>query len=388
MADFFPLISRAVKALPETATLVEREAIYDRARAALTRQLRSAEPALAEETVEKELAGLEAAVLRVEAGLSIGSEPAIETQISEAVAVAANIKPIEPVAKPAEASQPAAVPTDIPETVKPIVRPRVPLASVNQRQRKTGNFGIVLAAGLPIVLGIMGVIGIFAYQNRLKPEDFKTAAKTAVTETARVTGAEPATVKDVPKVAEPALPIIPVAVRASIYEENPTNPQLRVERRGAIVWRTEPDSVDQGAAASLRLRGSMEFPDAKLNAEFLMRRNLDASFPASHTLDIRFTAMGPDAKTVKSISLPEFRTELLEKGPILQAVKAPDVDNTFLIALVNVEPFQTTNIDLLKKPGWLFFELRYSDNKRGEFVFEKGTAGERAFTEAFAAWGQ
>ena len=74
---------------------------------------------------------------------------------------------------------------------------------------------------------------------------------------------------------------------------------------------------------------------------------------------------------IKSIALPEFRENPLAKGPVLQGVNATVQDNEFLVALFNGEPMQSTNIDLLKRPGWLDFELRFADGRRGELVFEK-----------------
>ncbi len=364
MADFFPLISRAVKLLPETATRTEREAIYNKARTALEKQLRSVDPALSEDNIAKELATLEASIERVEFDIN-PPETKIEADI------------------PFQDNIPAA---DIPKLTQ---RPRVPLADAEKVKSKKQKRNMVLAAGLPIMLGIMAVIGILAWNNRQKPEDFKPLPKTAVLTTKQQGNISETDTREPVRSVEQAIEqAVPVAVRASFYEEDPANPQSRIERRGAIVWRLEMDVPDQNGQTIPRIRGNLEFPDAKLNAEFLLRRNLDPSFPASHTIDLRFLATSLDAKIVKSIALPEFRVEILEKGPTLQAVKAPDIDNTFLIALLNTEPFQSTNIELLKKSGWFFFDTRFTDGKRGELVFEKGLAGENAFNEAFLAWKQ
>lgn len=65
MADYYPLLSRAVAGLagkPDS----DRQAIYGRAREALERQLRGFEPALAEADIRAELDALEATIARVE----------------------------------------------------------------------------------------------------------------------------------------------------------------------------------------------------------------------------------------------------------------------------------------------------------------------------------
>lgn len=66
MADYHPLIARAVQGLPDPAPDM-RAAVYDRARTALFAQLRSLDPPLSEEEFEAERHALESAIATVEA---------------------------------------------------------------------------------------------------------------------------------------------------------------------------------------------------------------------------------------------------------------------------------------------------------------------------------
>ncbi len=66
MADYHPLIARAVQGLPDPAPEM-RAAVYDRARTALFAQLRSLDPPLSEEEFEAERHALESAIATVEA---------------------------------------------------------------------------------------------------------------------------------------------------------------------------------------------------------------------------------------------------------------------------------------------------------------------------------
>ena len=127
MADYFPLIRRAIEALPDGGTSDQRRAIYDRARDALMRQLRSIEPALPETHIERERLRLEDAVSRIEA--DIAQEAADEL----------NPQPEPLVSAPAEVDQPKAglrlqAPPDIANDYAagqegaPSRRPRVPFA--------------------------------------------------------------------------------------------------------------------------------------------------------------------------------------------------------------------------------------------------------------------
>jgi hypothetical protein len=46
------------------------------------------------------------------------------------------------------------------------------------------------------------------------------------------------------------------------------------------------------------------------------------------------------------------------------------------------------NIQHLKERSWFDIPAVYSDGRRAIIAIEKGIGGERAFSEAFATWGQ
>ena len=67
MADYYPLIARAIAGLDPSAPGESRRALYERARAALIAQLRSVDPPLSESEITRERLSLEEAVRKVEA---------------------------------------------------------------------------------------------------------------------------------------------------------------------------------------------------------------------------------------------------------------------------------------------------------------------------------
>src|SRR5580704_5711280 len=67
MADYYPLIARAIAGLDPSAPGESRRALYERARAALIAQLRSVQPPLSETEITLERLSLEEAVRKVEA---------------------------------------------------------------------------------------------------------------------------------------------------------------------------------------------------------------------------------------------------------------------------------------------------------------------------------
>src|SRR5512140_1680944 len=67
MADYYPLIARAIAGLDPSAPGESRRALYERARTALIAQLRSVQPPLSESEITRERLSLEEAVRKVEA---------------------------------------------------------------------------------------------------------------------------------------------------------------------------------------------------------------------------------------------------------------------------------------------------------------------------------
>ena len=60
----------------------------------------------------------------------------------------------------------------------------------------------------------------------------------------------------------------------------------------------------------------------------------------------------------------------------------------FLVGLSAVESDMQRNLQLLKERPWFDIPIVYNNGRRAILAIEKGTPGERAFDEAFKAWGQ
>src|SRR5947199_2658307 len=76
MADYYPLIARAIAGLEPTAPGEQRRALYERARTALIAQLRSVEPPLSESEITRERLSLEEAVRKVESEAALRAREA------------------------------------------------------------------------------------------------------------------------------------------------------------------------------------------------------------------------------------------------------------------------------------------------------------------------
>ena len=76
------------------------------------------------------------------------------------------------------------------------------------------------------------------------------------------------------------------------------------------------------------------------------------------------------------------------RGTPLAGLAVKVTDNFFLIGLSNVEADRGRNLQLLKERSWFDIPLVYSNQRRAIVALEKGSPGDRAFNDAFAAWGQ
>jgi hypothetical protein len=121
MADYFSLLAKAVSNLPKGSPVAARKPIYDRARAALSRQLRALGPTLSESDIVREEAALESAIIRLEAQFSPATAAPAASR-AESLARPAAPPPAAPAAPafasvgepgtagPADHAPPAAVP--------------------------------------------------------------------------------------------------------------------------------------------------------------------------------------------------------------------------------------------------------------------------------------
>src|SRR5881628_1490054 len=114
MADYYPLIARAIAGLDPSAPGEQRRALYERARAALIAQLRSVQPPLSESEITRERLSLEEAVRKVESEAAQRAREASRSGPRAGDAFRAGTprtpKPGEAAQPPARARQPVAPP--------------------------------------------------------------------------------------------------------------------------------------------------------------------------------------------------------------------------------------------------------------------------------------
>ena len=373
MADYYSLLARAVAALPQS-TPQARQAVFERARAALYNQLRAIQPPVAEAVIENEGRALDEAIARIEAEIN-----------AKAAAPAA-----EPGRPPAAAERPA---PEEPEASNERQRPAAPLPPLPERENGSRRvLGIVA-----ILLVLVSVVALAAWHFRerpedlakLKPDDQSSGAPESGKLADRVDGdPDAAAAGDTrPRPAGGRVDAIPVAQKAEMWVATAQDPR-KVDKiyTGAVVWRLDNVGAGPGQAVGSAIRAEIEFPDAKLKVTLLLQKNLDATLSASHTINIAFK---PDAdgpiKGVKAIGAPQMRRPDARSGEQLMGIPVPITANSFLIGLVRNDRDQR-NVTLLRTFGVIDLPLQTSDGRSANISLEKGPSGERVFSEAFEAW--
>ncbi len=433
MADYYPLIDRAIGGL-ESNTGENRRMLYERARSALVAQLRGIQPPLDEAEITRERLALEDAIRRIESDQAkardtqeIAEEappprPSLTDQglkgFRETVAEAEGLgeasarankaarefyedqKPEAGEAAPSEAApqESAAAEADqLPESWPPSAYTEP--AEETYKQRRSWR-GLVTAL---VVLLLLGGVGALAYWQRATLAKIPSQISTMVASlrpsspppqaTREATPSQP---KITDRVGAPSssstrsanAPAADVAQKVVLYEEEQNNPQGK-RFVGSAVWRTETVSPGPGLAPELAIRADVEIPERRMRMTWSLRRNSDKTLPASHTIEIMFTlpADFPEGG-VQNVPGVLMKQNEQTRGVPLAGLAVKVTNNFFLIGLSSVEIDLQRNIALLKERPWFDVPVVYNSTKRGLLAIEKGTPGERAFEEAFRAWGQ
>jgi hypothetical protein len=186
----------------------------------------------------------------------------------------------------------------------------------------------------------------------------------------------------------PATSITAVAQRAVLYEENSSaSPQQQQQLFvGSAVWRTETITVGPGRPPEIGIRVDIEIPDRRVNVVMTIRRNPDATMPASHTVEIQFATPGDAFGGVAN--MPGIRAKGSEaaQGAPLAGLVVRVTPGFFLIGLSNIAADRDRNMSLLRERPWMDIPFVYNNGRRAVIAIEKGTPGERVVNEALAAW--
>jgi hypothetical protein len=276
--------------------------------------------------------------------------------------------------------------------------PQAPRSRVSQdrdrdlkkRPRAATAFPFKSAIAVGIVLILVGA-GILMGKQVVTTVSGLFKPSTQVADTApKDNSAPPAKPKIPDRVGQPSSTdqAAPVAQRVVLYDEDPADPKGK-QYVGTVVWRTEPIKGSTGQPADVAVRADIDIPDRKFKMTMSFRRNTDTSLPASHTAELTFI-LPPDFAGGGVSNVPGILMKSNEqaRGTPLAGLAVKVTDGFFLVGLSNVDTDRTRNIQLLKERSWFDVPLVYVNQRRAIIAIEKGPPGERAFNDAFAAWGE
>ena len=270
-------------------------------------------------------------------------------------------------------------------------RPRLAQDREPKKRARAGTvfpFKSAIAIGIVLILVgvaiLMGKSVVTTVSGLFKPS-------ATVVEAPKDNTAPPAKPKIPDRVGQPASStdqIAPVAQRVVLYDEDPADPKGK-QYVGTVVWRTEPIKGGSGQPADVAVRADIDIPDRKFKMTMSFRRNTDTSLPASHTAELTFI-LPPDFAGGGVSNVPGILMKSNEqaRGTPLAGLAVKVTDGFFLVGLSNVDSDRARNVQLLKERSWFDVPLVYVNQRRAIIAIEKGPPGERAFNDAFAAWGE
>ena len=186
--------------------------------------------------------------------------------------------------------------------------------------------------------------------------------------------------------AAPSEPAIPIAYKAAILVDAPDLPEKVKTYIGTVVWRLDNVAQGQDQPTGTAIRAQVDIPDAKIQLSVQIRRNTEAQFPASHTMDLKFTvAADSPIGSIKQINVPQMRQNDMPTGDPLAGIPVTIADNNFLVGLVRGTA-EERNIELLRSRNWFDVPMLLANGKASKVTFEKGTSGNRIFNDVLDSW--
>jgi hypothetical protein len=276
-----------------------------------------------------------------------------------------------------------------PPPQQPSPRPRPDKKKAPRAPRIGGGgfpFKSAIAVGIVLILAgaaiLWGPAMVSMVRNMLKPSATVEAPKDSTTPAPRPKIAD--------RVGQPGSSetVAPVAQKVVLYDEDPSDPKGK-QYVGTVVWRTEPIKGSGNAPGDLAVRADIDIPERKFKMTMSFRRNTDTSLPASHTAELTFILpQNFDGGGVGNVPGILMKSNEQARGTPLAGLAVKVTDGFFLVGLSNVEADRARNLQLLKERSWFDIPLVYTNQRRAIIAIEKGAPGERAFQDAFAAWGE
>ncbi|MEN3931226.1 hypothetical protein WJT86_09170 [Microvirga sp. W0021] len=427
MADYYPLIARAIEGLTDKSPAV-RKAVYERARNALISQLKTLEPPVSVSDLERERVALDQAIVAVEAlyvqptpqeaETHIPQEPAQQLlePISEVVSqpeipvqpdvVPEEAEPVdENVALSQEELEPEAEAITPPEVV--VERPRIGSKHRSSGQANRIRAIILVASILAVIVSIAGW-KLYNHERQQAREEAaavdqptETADNSAPADTGKFTerlGGEVippnnlGTGSQGTSAAQNQQPAVAVQ-EAILFETDPQTAQLPMSQQkiiasaGITQWRLEDRDGGDGRPMETVAIADVSFPQTGLKLQLTLRKNTEGG-AFSHVIELTFSQ--PDDKTdyqVLNAAMVQLKDNKEEpRGILLSGMVLPVTNNVFVVGLSDIPADIERNQQLLQEKNWVDVNVVFPNGRRGLISIEKGPTGFQIINEAFRRW--
>lgn len=183
----------------------------------------------------------------------------------------------------------------------------------------------------------------------------------------------------------PASQPLGVAQKMILYEERLGQQSLEVQP-GTVVWSLVSEASGSGPDEQV-IRGEINNPDKGLSALITIKRNTDASLPASHIVEIVF-AVPPDfdGGSIDQLQRIAMKQTEADQGNPLIAVPAKITQDFYMVALNDLDEARKVNTDLLRQRNWIDIPVVYANGRQALITLEKGASGTEVFNQALDAW--
>ncbi|HTO29593.1 MAG TPA: hypothetical protein VL202_00205 [Pararhizobium sp.] len=221
----------------------------------------------------------------------------------------------------------------------------------------------------------------------------ETAQVTPAIPDGQATGTQPADGQPVQPVpgqqttADPATQQIPAGAQKMFLYEERLGQSAPTAIEGNVVWSVKEESPGDDAKPEPTIQAQINVPERGLTALMTIKRNADASLPASHVIEFVFSLPENfEGGSIDSVQRVAMKRNEQDRGDALIAVPAKITEDFHMIALNDFPEAVATNTDLLRTRSWIDIPLTYRNGRRALLTLEKGPAGTEAFAKAMQAW--
>jgi hypothetical protein len=447
MPDYASILRRSVAALNDASPPM-REAVYQRARAALARQLTAVDPPLSTREIERQHQELEDAVARLEADFSAedADEPEPEPVEDEY---------FEPEPPEREPSYPAQAREDRSHEVARDYDGEEDEGGEedDEFEDEERSSRAPLLIGLAVLAAVIAGAGFYVYAQRdrlsgvfaqsgseevaepaderpapiVMPEEPPPAEEVAASPDkrpdrmtngtepppARDATPEPAPVAEAPLEPAPEEPAAPLEIPA---EEPPTETALPAEppepeqqtaalaqpgeslvaQRAIFYFQGKEGTAGQATEGTVTwaeitkddrpaIQATLRLTDQPATTTVTISKNADASLPASHLVEVQFSGeLGPSP--IQRVPALVMKQTEQARGQPLTGAAVPVTNELFWIALSDNQEQVAQNIQLLREGSWFDIPILYNDGTRALLSFEKGIPGDKVFETVMSSW--